>query len=149
MAAKRNPRYTRTVGEPPAEGTRYVINGKVRIEWTEDGKRRSRTVGANTPANREKADLLLEEILSPMTDEQTEQSKDENGTTGESAPWTGLNFEIPPSFRDAAVRIMDAADDVADWIEDGISKIWSHSSGEDTEEAEVEEIRDEDEPKDG
>ncbi len=145
MSGKRDPRYARTIGEPPALGRRYVINDKVRIEWTEAGQRRSRTVGTNTPANRKKADKLLEEILSPMTDEQTEKTEDTSGQTEESAASTEMNFEIPQSLRDAAVRIMDAADDVADWIEDGISKIWSRSTDADVEEAEVEEIRDEDE----
>ncbi len=144
MAGKRDPRYSRTVGEPPAVGRRYVINGRVRIEWTEDGKRRSRTVGANTPANRKKADKLLREVMSPMIDEQTEKTEDTSEKSDESAASTEMNFEIPQSLRDAAVRIMDAADDVADWIEDGISKIWSRSTSDDVEEAEVEEISDQD-----
>ncbi len=144
MSGKRDPRYARTIGEPPALGRRYVIDDKVRIEWTEAGKRRSRSVGANTPANRKKADKLLEEILSPMTDEQTEKAEDTGGRSEESAASTDQTFEIPQSLRDAAVRIMDAADDVADWIEDGISKIWSRSTDADVEEAEVEEIPDED-----
>ncbi len=148
MTDKRDSRYSRTVGEPPAVGRRYVVNDNVRIEWTEAGQRRSRTVGANTPANRKKADKLLEEILSPMTDEQTEKAEDTSGQTEESAASTEMTFEIPQSLRDAAVRIMDAADDVADWIEDGISKIWSRSTDPDVEEAEVEEIRDEDESTD-
>ncbi len=148
MAGKRDPRYSRTVGEPPALGRRYVINGKVRIEWTEDGKRRSRTVGSNTPANRRKADKLLREVLSPMIDEQTEKPEDTGEKSDESAASTEISFEIPQSLRDAAVRIMDAADDVADWIEDGFNKIWSRSTSDDVEEAEVEEIRDEDESTD-
>jgi len=144
MAGKRDPRYSRTVGERSALGRRYVINGKVRIEWTEDGKRRSRTVGANTPANRKKADKLLREVLSPMIDKQTEKAEDASENADESADSSEMSFEIPQSLRDAAVRIMDAADDVADWIEDGIGKIWSRSTSDDVEEAEVEEIRDDD-----
>ncbi len=144
MASKRDPRYSRTVGEPPASGRRYVIDGKVRIEWTEDGKRRSRMVGANTPANRKKADELLREVVLPMIDEQTEKAEDTGEKADESAASTEMNFEIPQSLRDAALRIVDAADELADWIEDGISKVWCRSTSDDVEEAEVQEIRDED-----
>jgi len=121
-----------------------VIDGKVRIEWTEDGKRRSRMVGANTPANRKKADELLREVVLPMIDEQTEKAEDTGEKADESAASTEMNFEIPQSLRDAALRIMDAADELADWIEDGISKVWCRSTSDDVEEAEVQEIRDED-----
>jgi hypothetical protein len=59
----RDPRYTRTFGGPPNSGRRYVENGKVRIQWTEEGKRRSRTVGPNSAETRRRADAELEEIL--------------------------------------------------------------------------------------
>jgi len=121
-----------------------VIDGKVRIEWTEGGKRRSRMVGANTPANRKKADELLREVVLPMIDEQTEKAEDTGEKADESAASTEMNFEIPQSLRDAALRIVDAADELADWIEDGISKVWCRSTSDDVEEAEVQEIRDED-----
>ncbi len=60
---KRDPRYTRTVGEKPNQGRRYVENGKVRIEWFEDDKRRSRTIGDNSADTRREADEELERLL--------------------------------------------------------------------------------------
>ncbi len=41
----RDSRYTKNFGDKPRVGRRYVLNGKVRIEWYEEGKRRSRTIG--------------------------------------------------------------------------------------------------------
>ena len=60
---KRDPRYTRTVGKKPNQGRRYVENGKVRIEWREDGKRRRRTIGDNTARTRREADEELKRLL--------------------------------------------------------------------------------------
>ena len=60
---KRDPRYTRTVGEKPDLGRRYVENGKVKIEWYEDDKRRSRTIGDNDAKTRREADEELERLL--------------------------------------------------------------------------------------
>ena len=145
MAGKRDPRHARTVGEPPTVGRRYVRDGKVRIEWSEDGRRRSRTVGANTAANRKRADQLLQEILSTMTEEQTDKAESTDEASEDSSTATEMHFEFSQTIHDAALRIMDAADNVADWLEDGISKIWSTSSSDadDVEEAVVEEVHDE------
>jgi hypothetical protein len=148
MAGKRNPRYSRAIGEPPHVGRRYVRDGKVRIEWSDGGKRRSKTVGPNSPTNRAKGDELLQEILTTMTDEHTDTAEDTTEEREESSESTGVQFEFPQSIRDAALRIMDAADDVADWLEDGISKVWSRSTGDDVEEGVVEEIQEDEESED-
>lgn len=66
MAAKkrtRDRRFSRKMGGEPNVGRRYVIDGKVRIEWLDDGKRRSRTIGENSPEVRQRADEALAEIL--------------------------------------------------------------------------------------
>ena len=59
----RQSKYTRTVGEKPNQGRRYVENGRVRIEWHEDGKRRRRSFGENTAKARGEADAALDEML--------------------------------------------------------------------------------------
>ncbi|UCD24715.1 MAG: hypothetical protein JSW51_02015 [Gemmatimonadota bacterium] len=60
----RESKYTKNFGTKPSTGRRYVLNGKVRIEWyDEEGKRRSRTIGDNTAEVRKHADEALEEIL--------------------------------------------------------------------------------------
>ena len=66
MASKRDPRYTRAFGEKPHVGRRYVEADRVRIEWTEQGKRRRRTIGPNTPKTRKQADAHLKDILSSL-----------------------------------------------------------------------------------
>ncbi len=83
-----------------------------------------------------------------MTDEHTDTAEDTTEEREESSESTGAQFEFPQSIRDAALRIMDAADDVADWLEDGISKVWSRSTGDDVEEGVVEEIQEDEESED-
>jgi hypothetical protein len=66
MAAKkrtRDRRFSRKMGSEPNVGRRYVIDGKVKIEWLDDGKRRSRTIGENSPEVRQRADEALAQIL--------------------------------------------------------------------------------------
>ncbi len=145
MDGKRDPRYSRTVGDPPFSGRRYVRDGKVRIEWREGGVRRSQTVGPNTAANRQQADQILEEILSTMTDEQEVHTNDA-ASDDESTESHGFHFVLPEPVRQGAVFLMDKADDVADWIEEGIGRLWSTpGQGDDVEEAEVTEVTDVDE----
>ncbi len=92
----RDPRYTRTFGTPPHTGRRYVENGKVRIQWTEQGKRRSRTVGPNTAETRRRADAELEEILGLMPSD-TKQAE-------------GSTPSIEEALRQLALAILEAAD---------------------------------------
>jgi integrase len=47
----------------PFSGRRFVEAGKVKIEWWPRGRRRSRTIGPNTAANRRLADTILDEAL--------------------------------------------------------------------------------------
>lgn len=96
----RDPRYSRAFGSPPNAGRRYVENGKVRIEWTEDGKRRSRTVGPNSTETRSRADAELEEILGLMP---SDTKQDEGGTPS-----------IPEAFRQLILAILEAADHLID-----------------------------------
>jgi hypothetical protein len=92
----RDPRYTRTFGTAPHAGRRYVENGKVRIQWTEGGKRRIRTVGPNSAETRRRADAELEEILGLMP---TDTNKDEG-----AAP------SIQEALRQLVLAILEAAD---------------------------------------
>ena len=107
MASKqrrRDPRYTRTVGEKPHSGRRYVEQGKVRIEWYENGKRRSRTIGENSADVRQKADSLLEEILGKRAEPQEKSSLEE-------------------TVRGVILSLLDVADRAADWVEEAMSRL--------------------------
>ena len=96
----RDPRYTRSFGAPPNAGRRYVENGKVRIQWTEAGKRRSRTVGPNSAETRRRADAELEEILGLMPSD----TKQDEGST----------LSIQEALRQLALAILEAADRLID-----------------------------------
>lgn len=115
MAAKRpkrDSRYTRTVGSKPHIGRRFVENGKVRIQWTEDGKRRSRTIGTNSAATRHRADEELEAILSRL-----------RASAGETAaPHEQEEPSLEEALRASAGSLMDAADHLVDWIEGQLRK---------------------------
>jgi hypothetical protein len=82
----------------------------VRIEWTENGRWRSRTVGPNSAATRRRADHNLEDILGRLR------------SAGESPP----DQEHPPTprfgrtLREQAASILDVADILADWIREAI-----------------------------
>lgn len=69
---RRAQKYSKRIGTKPFSGRRFVEHGAVRIEWWQpvrgaDGKtrrkRRARTIGPNTDANRDYADKVLEEGL--------------------------------------------------------------------------------------
>ena len=102
----RDNRYTKVFGEKPRTGRRYVQNGKVKIEWHEEGKRRSRTIGENTAEVREHADAALQEILEVF----------------EPAPVPArLSSWAPPesmeqALRGVALSLLDVADQVADAV---------------------------------
>ena len=102
----RDNRYTRVFGEKPHAGRRYVLNGKVKIEWTEEGKRRSRTIGENTPEVRRHADEALREILEVFEP---------------AAVPARMYSLVPPESMDQALRavalsVLDVADQVAQTV---------------------------------
>ena len=116
---KRDPRYTRTVGEKPNQGRRYVENGKVRIEWREDGKRRSRTIGDNSADTRREADEELERILG-LSEPEREAYDDYD----EECVVLDISWLID-GFRRHADAIMDFADDLAESFEKGLVNVLS------------------------
>jgi len=124
---KRDPRYTRTVGEKPDLGRRYVENGKVKIEWYEDDKRRSRTIGDNSAKTRKEADEELERLLGLTDDERDLHGADEDADDIDDAD-EELEEEcfVPDfswlleEFRSRADALMDVADDLAEAFEKGL-----------------------------
>lgn len=60
---KRNTTQSERIGAKPFSGRRFVEGDVVRIEWYPGGKRRLRTIGPNTKANRKLADRILTEAL--------------------------------------------------------------------------------------
>ena len=130
---KRDPRYTRTVGEKPDLGRRYVENGKVKIEWYEGDKRRSKTIGENSPKTRREADEELERLLGladaePDTDEAAEDKEppdvDEYDEDEIDEECLVFDFEwLFDEFRTRADAIMDFADDLAEAFERGLVNV--------------------------
>ncbi len=127
MGAKRDPRYSRTVRRPPHTGRRYVSGGKVRIEWTERGHRRTRTIGPNSAAARRDADRILEEVLKTMHDDTDADASTNDG------PSADIELEFPDVIRRAALAVTDAADTVADWLEESFRRMWHIPSDPDVE----------------
>jgi hypothetical protein len=138
---KRDPRYTRTVGEKPNQGRRYVENGKVRIEWFEDDKRRSRTIGDNSADTRREADEELERLLGL-----TEADLDAEEECDEECFVVDISWLVE-GFRSNAEKIMDLADDLAESFEKGLVNVMSvfdRSDDDDDDDVEDAEIVDED-----
>ena len=140
---KRDPRYTRSVGEKPNQGRRYVENGKVRIEWFEDDKRRSRTIGDNSADARREADEELERLLGL-----TEADLDAEEECDEECFVVDISWLVE-GFRSNAEKIMDLADDLAESFEKGLVNVMSvfdRSDDDDDDDDDVEdaEIVDED-----
>lgn len=100
----RDRRFTKNFGTRPLVGRRYVLNGKVRIEWYEDGKRRSRTIGDNTVEVRQRADEALEEILELF----------EPTVISTSAIAAYPPDSIEQALRACAVSVLDVADLLAE-----------------------------------
>lgn len=127
---KRDPRYTRTVGEKPDQGRRYVENGKVKIEWFEEGKRRTRTIGDNDAATRRKADEELERLLGLEESEKgtaEEEERHEGSAKGEEECEGGeggpdLSWLLDEA-RGHAEALMDFADDLAESFEKFLMKV--------------------------
>ncbi len=150
---KRDPRYTRTVGEKPDLGRRYVENGKVKIEWYEDDKRRSRTIGDNDAKTRREADEELERILGladpePATEGPDEPVGDTDEELEEEFDEECVEVDISwliDEFRSRADALMDVADDLAEAFERGLVKVldaFRHTDEPD----EDDEVEGEDEP---
>ncbi len=117
---KRDPRYTRTIGEKPNQGRRYVENGKVRIEWSVDGKRRSRTIGDNGAGARNEADEELERLLG-LTDAGSEGCCCD-ADLDEDCPDCDVTWLVD-EFRSRAEALLDFADDLADSFEKGLVSV--------------------------
>lgn len=124
---KRDPRYTRTVGEKPDQGRRYVENGKVKIEWFEEGKRRTRTIGDNDAATRRKADEELERLLGLEESEKgtaEEEERHEGSAKGEEECEGGPDLSwLLDEARGHAEALMDFADDLAESFEKFLMKV--------------------------
>lgn len=133
---KRDPRYTRTVGEKPNQGRRYVENGKVRIEWFEDDKRRSRTVGDNSADARREADEELERLLGL-----TEADLDAEEECDEECFVVDISWLVE-GFRANAEKIMDLADDLAESFEKGLVNVMSVFDRSDDDEADDDDVED-------
>lgn len=157
---KRDPRYTRTVGEKPHQGRRYVENGKVRIEWFEDGKRRTRTIGDNDAETRHRADEELERLLGLEESERgtaDEEERHEGAPKGEEE-WQGPDLSwLLDEARGHAEALMDFADELAESFEKLLMKVLDairrpeaeDEAGDDADAVDaevVEEILDTDEP---
>ena len=109
----RDPKHSRTFGEKPHVGRRYVEDGRVRIEWRAAGKRRRRSFGDNSPQARDEADAALEEILTQMQRNTSGQNRpdDESEPDAQREPVT-----VEAVLRSLALSVMDSADRVAEWI---------------------------------
>ncbi|HEX9692529.1 MAG TPA: hypothetical protein VGA22_10560 [Gemmatimonadales bacterium] len=123
----RDPRYTKSIGTPPVVGRRVVVNDRVRIEWTEDGRRRSRTIGPNDAATRKLADEELASILATMR-----TPDDDGGTMDEQhagdeheAPEVevdgadGTADDAPQAHDDAYGELKDVVESVVDFARRG------------------------------
>ncbi len=107
MAAKkrtRDRRFSRKMGSEPNVGRRYVVDGKVKIEWLDDGKRRSRTIGENSPEVRQRADEALAEIL----------QLSEPGLPALRADALASYPPLEQALRRCALSILDVADAIVD-----------------------------------
>jgi len=107
MAAKkrtRDRRFSRKMGSEPNVGRRYVIDGKVRIEWLDDGKRRSRTIGDNSPEVRQRADEALAQIL----------QLSEPGLPALRVDFLSSYPPLEQALRRCAISILEVADALVD-----------------------------------
>ena len=109
----RDPKFSRTIGEKPHVGRRYVENGRVRIEWSEGGTRRRRSFGENSPEARSEADAALEEILiAGRRNTENEQRPDQDeDPIDQPNPVTAEALA-----RSLALSLMDTADRIVEWI---------------------------------
>jgi len=132
---KRDPRYTRTIGEKPDLGRRYVENGKVKIEWYEGEKRRSRTIGDNSAKTRREADEELERLLGLADSEPDKEGADEAMKDVDEEFEEELEEELEEEcfgvdisgfvkeLRGRADALLDVADDLAETFERGLVSV--------------------------
>ena len=114
---------TRTIGKKPHVGRRYVSDGKVRIEWREGGKRRSRTVGPNTAEARARADEMLEELVNPGRASEKRQSQRASPKRKRLSPGEqGAASTVGDAIRAWAVALMDVADILVERAEGWVSR---------------------------
>ncbi len=127
MAAKRTGRsHSKTIGKKPHTGRRYVQHGKVRIEWYEEGKRRSRTIGPHSAETRDEADRILRDLLTALGS--TRRAADQAaGPAPDSSPG---------SLRGVVSLLFDTADQLADGIRNAAKEIMEQLA-EESDEAEL------------
>jgi hypothetical protein len=104
----RDRRFSRTFGTKPHVGRRYVIGDKVRIEWTEGARRRSRTIGGNSLRTRREADQALEDILERLVSGSDQSASEEE--EGQEQP-------LREAARVTLLALLDLADLVAARVE--------------------------------
>ena len=113
----RDARYTRTVGSPPFVGRRYVSGGRVRIEWTDNGRRRQRTIGPNTVANRQRADETLHDTLRLLRDAAEQSQPGFAGVEHAALPQT-----LEDALRALALAVLDLADVMVERVERALER---------------------------
>jgi len=94
-------------------GRRFVLGNKVRIEWRVDGKKRTRTIGVNSPDSRREADETLRQILDdlrPAPDLKVNSSRPADDS-------------VVDAVRDVGGALLDLADLVAGRIERTVARI--------------------------
>jgi hypothetical protein len=109
--ANRKRSASKTFGEKPFTGRRFVTNGKVRIEWMEAGRRRSRTIGPDSPDVRAAADAEVERILREL---QADTGPDTSESTHEAS------HEVPSALealRLLVLAVLDVADDLIERLQ--------------------------------
>ena len=102
--ADRKRSASKTFGEKPFTGRRFVSNGKVRIEWMEGDRRRSRTIGPDSPATRAEADAEVERILSDL------RAHDGPDASASARPGRDDVSSVLAALRVLALAILDTAD---------------------------------------
>jgi hypothetical protein len=152
---RRDRRFSRTIGEKPFVGRRYVENGRVRIEWKQDGKRRRHTVGPNSAATRRQADAELEEILTQMqnNDEQHDQDQQDQQDQHDDQEEQEGRETLPPIgdvLREYALAALRVADGIADWIHEAITSPveWEWVEGDDEDDGDDGDDEDDEEDED-
>jgi hypothetical protein len=113
--ATRKRSASKTFGEKPFTGRRFVSNGKVRIEWMEAGRRRSRTIGPDSPETRAEADAEVRRLLAeqqadvaPGASESTRDERDEFPSALEA-------------LRLLALAMLNVADDLVERVRDALA----------------------------
>lgn len=109
--ANRKRSASKTFGDKPFTGRRFVTNGKVRIEWMEAGRRRSRTIGPDSPEARAEADAEVERILAALQADAGPEAAESAREEADEIP------SVLEALRLLALAILDAADDLIERLE--------------------------------